>query len=123
MKAFSYILLTILICCCEKSGVSIDAAKLNGTWKLRSSTSLSKTRWTFDPNHLYIASDSSETCRPAEGQPWEYRVTGKTFTARYAGISNGLVVIPDIHYQITTFSDSVLVLENSTGGEHFTKCK
>lgn len=124
MKALPYLLLMLLVCCCKESEVSFDTNKLIGTWKLRSSTSASQIRWTFDPNYLYIASDSSGTCRSAEGQPWEYGVTGKTFHARYVGISNGLVTIPDIRYQIAALSDSILTLENSgSDRQHFIKCR
>ncbi|ACT93510.1 hypothetical protein [Dyadobacter fermentans] len=124
MKAILYFLLTVLVCCCNKSEVSIDANKLHGTWELRSSTSPSKTRWTFDPAYLYIATSASDTCRPAEGQPWEYRVTGKTFHARYVGISHGLITIPDIRYEITDLSDSTLTLENGNSGrQQFFKCR
>ena len=124
MKALPYLLLIALVCCCKKSDVSFDKNILDGTWILHSSTSPSKVRWTFDPNYLYIASDSSDICRPAEGQPWEYKVTGKTFRARYVGISNGLITIPDIRYQITTLSDNILILENSDSDRRqFIKCR
>lgn len=124
MKALTYLLLMLLVCCCEKSEVSFDTSKLIGTWKLRSPASASHIRWTFDTNYLYIASDSSGTCRSAEGQPWEYRVTGKTFHARYVGISNAFVIIPDISYQIAALSDSMLTLQNSgSDRQHFIKCR
>lgn len=124
MKALLYFLLMVLVCCCNKSEVSFDTNKLIGTWKLRSSPGASQIRWTFDPNNLYIASGSSGTCRSAEGQPWEYRVTGKTFYARYVGVSYGFITIPDIRYQIAALSDSILTLENSgSDKQHFTKCR
>jgi hypothetical protein len=124
MKVLPYLLLMLLVCCYKESEVSYDTNNLIGTWKLRSSTGASQIRWTFDPNYLYIASDSSGTCRPAEGQPWEYRVTGKTFYARYVGITNGLITIPDIRYQIAALADSILTLENSSPDrQHFIKCR
>jgi hypothetical protein len=124
MKTLSYWLLVILFCCCNRSKLSIDANNLIGTWRLQSSTGRSETRWTFDASYLYIAYDSSATCRPAEGQPWEYKVTGNTLNARYAGISNGLVPIPDTHFLISTLSENTLIIENKGVDQlHFDKCK
>lgn len=81
-------------------------------------------RWTFDISNLYITKDSTVVCDPANSQPWEYRVDKRTLIARYNGISNGLIPVPDMRFLIITLSDSTLILEGITSDrQQFKKCR
>ena len=110
MKMITWVLLLLALGCRSKSDISIDPAQLTGTWITRSADT--PNRWTFDPTYLYMANDTLSSCQPAGNvhQLWEYRTEKDMLITRFAGITNGLFPVDDVHFSIVSLTEQHLVL-------------
>gem|GEM_PF-6844606 len=80
-------------------------------------------RWTFDKDYLYQVSDSLKVCQQAQSQPYKYWIEKDVLVARYYGITNGLIPIPDERYRVFSVSSKNLIVEFPEGRRvEFKKC-
>ncbi len=122
MKKVAWTLL-LLTTACNKQDLSIEPVQLIGTWNAQPNSEKMYSRWTFDKEYLYKASDSLKTCQQAQSQPYKYWVEKDVLVARYSGFTTGLVPIPDERFRVFSVNSKSFVIEFPKGQRvEFEKC-
>lgn len=122
MKKVAWMLL-LLTTACNKQDLSIEPDQLIGTWNAQPNSEEMYSRWTFDKEYLYQVSDSLKVCLQAQSQPYKYWIEEDVLVARYYGITNGLIPIPDERFRVSSVSSKSFVIEFPKGQRvEFEKC-
>ncbi len=122
MKKVAWILL-LLTTGCDKQDLSVESNQLIGTWNAQPNTEKSYSRWTFDKEYLYKVSDSLKVCKQAQSQPYKYWIEKDVLVARYYGITNGFIPIPDERFRMFSVSPTSFIVEFPKGQRvEFEKC-
>ncbi len=120
MKAIFWILLLISFSCHDQPDFKVN--QLIGTWKFKSGQI--PNRWTFVPNYLYSASDTLASCKPVDENPYQYWIEKDILTLRYAGLTNGLISVSDVHYSIISLTNKNLsIVDSSNQRQDLERCE
>lgn len=117
MRNSVWMLIFLLAGCHKEPSLSVSPSQLIGTWNSPSALTLPTekpfTRWTFTSKYVYMLTDTLKSCQPIDNNSYyAYWVENDMLVMQYAGITNGLVPIPDIRRRISSITATEIVFDS-----------